>query len=88
MLAKQAFEKFAAKHGVLILHYHCDNRQCADNAWKQSCEAIRQQLTFCGVNAHFQNGTAEHAIQDLSESARKQLLHDRACWPAMVHFAL
>ncbi len=26
MLAKQAFEKFAAKHGVRILHYHCDNR--------------------------------------------------------------
>jgi hypothetical protein len=28
MLAKQAFEKFAAKH--------------ADNAWKQSCEASHQ----------------------------------------------
>jgi hypothetical protein len=25
MLAKQAFEKFAAKHSVCILHYHCDN---------------------------------------------------------------
>jgi hypothetical protein len=25
MLAKQAFEKFAAKHGVHILHYHCGN---------------------------------------------------------------
>jgi hypothetical protein len=27
MLAKQAFEKFAAKHGVRILHYHSDNGQ-------------------------------------------------------------
>jgi hypothetical protein len=62
MLAKQAFEKFAAKHGVRILHYHCDNGQFADNTWKQSCKASRQQLTFCGVNAHFQNGIAEHAI--------------------------
>jgi hypothetical protein len=34
MLAKQAFEKFAAEHGVRILHYHCDNGQFADNAWK------------------------------------------------------
>jgi hypothetical protein len=42
MLAKQAFEKFAAKHGVCILHYHCDNGQFADNAWKQSCEASCQ----------------------------------------------
>ncbi len=40
------------------------------------------------MNAHFQNGIAERAIQDLSESARKQLLHACACWPAAVHFAL
>jgi hypothetical protein len=88
MLAKQAFEKFAAKHGVCILHYHCDNGQFADNAWKQSCKASHQQLTFCGVNTHFQNGIAERAIRDLSESARKQLLHAHACWPAAVQFAL
>ncbi len=40
------------------------------------------------MNAHFQNGIAERAIRDLSESARKQLLHVCACWPAVVHFAL
>jgi hypothetical protein len=40
------------------------------------------------VNAHFQNGIAERAIRDLSESARKQLLHARACWPAAVHLSL
>jgi hypothetical protein len=39
IFAKQAFEKFAVEHGVRILHYHCDNRQFSDNAWKQSCEA-------------------------------------------------
>ncbi len=88
MLAKQSFEKFSAEHGVRILHYHCDNGQFADNAWKQSCKASRQQLTFCGVNAHFQNGIAERLIQDLLESARKQLLHAHACWPAAVYFAL
>ncbi len=88
MLAKQAFEKFAAKHGVRILHYHCDNRQFAEDAWKQSCQTSCQQLTFCGMNAHFQNGIAERAIWDQSESARKELLHARACWPAAVHFAL
>ncbi len=30
-----------------------------------------QRLTFCGVNAHFQNSIAEKAIQDLCVSARK-----------------
>jgi hypothetical protein len=88
ILAKQAFEKFAAKHGVHIQHYHCDNGQYAENAFKQSCEASCQWLTFCRVNAHFQNRIAERAIWDLSESARKQRLHARACWPAVVHFAL
>jgi hypothetical protein len=86
--AKRAFEQFAADHGVQIKHYHCDNGRFADNAFKNSCESARQRLTFCGVNAHFQNGIAERAIRDLSESARKQLLHARARWPAAVHLAL
>jgi hypothetical protein len=57
--AKQAFEHFAEQHGVRILHYHCDNGQCADNAFKNSCSAKGQRLIFCGVNAHFQNSIAE-----------------------------
>ncbi len=86
--AKRAFETFAAKHGVKIQHYHCNNGRFSDNAFKQVCHDARQQLTFCGVNAHFQNGIAEHSIRDLSESACKQLLHARACWLQAVHFAL
>jgi hypothetical protein len=76
--AKCAFETFAAQHGVKIQHYHCNNGRFSDNAFKQACHDARQQLTFCGVNAHFQNGIAERSIGDLSESARKQLLHARA----------
>ena len=86
--AKHAFEKFAAEHGIRIHHYHYNNGRFYDNAFKESCENSRQRLTFCGVNAHFQNGIAERAIRDISESARKQLLHARARWPAAVHFAL
>ena len=59
--AKHAFEQFASEHGIKIQHYHCNNGRFADNAFKQSCEQSRQQLTFCGVNAHFQNGIAECA---------------------------
>jgi hypothetical protein len=88
MAAKLAFEKYATKHGVSIKHYHCDNRQFSDNALKQSCKSNRQQLTFCGVNAHFRNGIAECMICDLSNSACKQLLHACSQWPAAVHFAL
>jgi hypothetical protein len=86
--AKQAFKHFAEQHGVRIPHYHCNNGQFADNAFKNSCSAKRQCLTFCGVNAHFQNGIAEKAIRDFRESAGKQLLHARQRWPATIHLAL
>jgi hypothetical protein len=46
MDAKQAFEHFAKQHGVRILHYHCENGRFADNAFKNSCSAKGQQLTF------------------------------------------
>ncbi len=42
MEAKQAFEHFAKQHGDRILHYHCDNGQFADNAFKNSCSAKGQ----------------------------------------------
>jgi hypothetical protein len=75
MEAKPAFEHFAKQHGIRILHYHCDNGQFADNAFKNSCSAKGQHLTFCSFNAHFQNGIAEKTIRNLCKSARKQLLH-------------
>jgi hypothetical protein len=86
--AKRTFETFAAEHGIKIQHYHCNNGQFSDNAFKQACHDGCQQLTFCGVNAHFQNGIAKRSICNLSESASKQLLHACACWPQAVHFAL
>jgi hypothetical protein len=86
--AKRAFEQFAAEHGVTIRHYHCDNGCFTNNAFKQACQESNQQLTFCGVSAHFQNGISERAIRNLSDSARKQLLHARQRWPVAVHVAL
>jgi hypothetical protein len=63
--AKQAFRHFAKQQNIRILHYYCNNGQFADNAFKNSCSAKGQQLTFCGVNTLFQNGIAENAIMDL-----------------------
>jgi hypothetical protein len=37
LAAKRAFETFAAKHGVRIQHYHCNNGRFYDNAFKQAC---------------------------------------------------
>jgi hypothetical protein len=81
LAAKLAFKQYTAELGVKILLYHCNNVRFHDNAFRQACHDARQQFTFCGVNAHFQNGIAEQAIRDLLESAWKQLLHARARWP-------
>jgi hypothetical protein len=67
--AKHAFKTFAAQHGVRIQHYHFNNERFSDNAFKQACHDESQQLTFCGVNAHFQNSIAERSIHDLSKRA-------------------
>jgi hypothetical protein len=82
--AKRAFEAYARSHGVTIKHYHANNGRFADNAFMQSVAESGQTISFCGVNAHFQNGIAEKRIRDLSEQARKQLLWNDSAVPTSV----
>lgn len=79
--AKHAFETYARDHGVKIHHYHADNGRFVDNAWVDSLEEEGQRITYCGVNAHWQNGIAERHIRDLKEQARTMLLHAQHHWP-------
>jgi len=86
--AKRAFEQWCQEAGVRIKHYHCDNGRFADKAFMDHCAASGQRISYCGVNAHNQNGIAERAIRDIQDQARKQLLHAKAKWPAAVDLAL
>ena len=86
--AKRAFEAFARRHYVAIRHYHADNGRFADNAFITDATKQGQTLSYCGVNAHFQNGIAEKRIRDLQEQARKQLLHAKARWPSAIKINL
>ena len=45
---------------------------------------MKQKITYCGVNAHFQNGRAEKRIRDLQDMARTQLIHAQEIWPGVV----
>jgi len=83
--AKQAFEAYAATHGVNILHYHADNGIFADNDFQNEVRRQGQRLTFCGVNAHFQNGIAERRIRELQDRARTMLIHANRRWPQAVN---
>jgi hypothetical protein len=82
--AKEAFEAFARNMGVRIQHYHADNGSFADNGFMNTVKQQQQTISFCGVNAHFQNGIAEKRIRDLQEQARAMLLHANSWWPKVV----
>jgi hypothetical protein len=59
-----------------------------DNAWKEALAQENQSITYCGVNAHFQNGIAECRIQDLKKQACTMLLHSQYLWPEAVTTAM
>ena len=84
VMAKHAFERATEQHGVTIKRYHADNGRFADNAFIQDCQANRQILSYCGVNAHFQNRIAECRIQDLQEQTRTSMLYAMNKWKKMV----
>ena len=82
--AKRAFERNAMLLGVKILHYHADNGRFADNGFINHCKLNNQTISYCGVNAHWQNGIAEKKIRDLQEKARTMLLYANHKWPKML----
>ena len=88
MAAKHAFERVAHSHGVKILSYRADNGRFADESFKKDCELQTQELTFCGVGAHHQNGIAERMIQTLTGSARAMLVHAISVWPEAITISL
>lgn len=86
--AKQCFERFAMDHGVTVKHYHADNGLFDTKSFKQSIQRAKQTLSFCGVNAHHQNGKAERRIRDVTEGARTALLHAAHRWPQAISSSL
>jgi hypothetical protein len=82
--ANDAFERYAASQGVYIHHYHADNSRFADNIFRQAVARKGQTLSFCGVNAHFQNGVAEQRIRELQDHAWCMLIHANKRWPTAI----
>jgi hypothetical protein len=78
LIAKKAFKVFARDRGVKVRHYHADTGRFVDNAWKGALAKENQGITYCGVNAHRQNGVAERRIRDLKEQAQSMCAACRA----------
>ena len=82
--AKSAFERWARGHGVTVKHYHADNGVFADNLFRTAVQESGQTLSFCGVNAHHENGKVERRIRELQENARTMLIHAHKRWPEAI----
>ena len=86
--AKRAYERHCDLQNVKVMHYHADNGRFADNLFLKDIAEQKQRVTYCGVNAHFQNGVAKKKIRDLQDATRTLLLHATARWPAVITTAL
>lgn len=86
--AKNAFERIAKSHGVTVNHYHSDNGLFDTKLFRDSVQSSNQTLSFCGPNAHHQNGKAENRIKDITTHARTALLHAAHRWPEAVNVHL
>lgn len=87
--AKAAFERVMASHGVTVRHYHADNGLFDTKIFRAAIVKARQDLTFCGVNAHHQNGRAENRIKVVTQGARRtSLIAASHRWPQAIHPSL
>ena len=82
--AKHAYERLMQHHGHKVRGYHADNGRFAETLFIKDAKDNAQQMSFCGVGSHHQNGIAERRIKSLCEDARTMLAHGQQLWPEAV----
>jgi hypothetical protein len=80
VIGKRAFKRYSKAHGVRVQHYHADNGIFEAKEFNDALVEDGQTITYCGVNAHHQNGRAEKKIRDLQELTRTMILHAQHRW--------
>ena len=78
--SKQAFEAYSQKVRVILKHYHAYNVQFTNSVLIKSVNTQGQTISYCVVNAHFQNGIAVKRIRDLQEQSIKCIFHAKSRW--------
>ncbi len=73
LAATISFKRYAERHGVKVQAYQADNGRFAETTFVQALKNAGQTMTFCGVNAHFQNGVTKRRIRSLQDQARTML---------------
>jgi len=84
LLAKRAYGKVLKQTGHTARHYHADNGRLSDKGFHKDIDDKGQEITFCGVGVHHQNGIIENRNKQVTLGARTLLLHGMRHWPQMV----
>jgi hypothetical protein len=67
--AKNSYEHLLQTFGHKVLAYHADNGRFAEKVFVKDVKDKAQNITYCGVGSHHQNGIAERRIRTLGEDA-------------------
>jgi len=81
---KHAFEAFAKAKGISLHHIHTDNGVFNSNLNKTDIASKNQTISFCGVNAHWQNGIVERYNGVICAAACTMLLHAQSHLPEII----
>ena len=82
--SKRKYEKTLLNFGHEVKGYLGDNGVYKSNEFRNELRLRGQEIEFCGLGAHHQNGIAKRAIRTVSESARTMMLHASIHWPGTV----
>ena len=64
-----------ATFDIRMRKIHTDNGIFAEEGFRSDVSDNNQTISYCGVGAHFQNGTAKDYIKQLTQKARTMLIH-------------
>jgi hypothetical protein len=73
--AKQGFKRLSMDNGFVVQYYLIDSGAFKATSFVAHINETHQKLSFCGTNAHHQNGVAERSIQTISNMAQAMILH-------------
>ena len=88
IIGKRRFERMLNNFGHDVKVYLGDNGVFKSKEFQEELRNRGQEMEFCGVGAHHQNGVAERAIRTVSEAARTMMIHAAIYWPGSVSMDL
>jgi hypothetical protein len=82
--SKLEFEEYSAHFSINIKNIRADNGVYTAKIIQDSCWKKQQNLSFCTVGAHWENGIAKSFISSIIQHSRTILLHAMAKWPNVI----